>query len=235
MKWSDHGIILLTRPLGENSRILTLFTSNYGRHAGLIKVPKARSRLNIEPGTLVEATWYARLPEHLGQWNLEIVSAIGSKLLSLPLPLTALSSACNLTDQCLPERHPYPKLYHLLKELIESFAHTPDWLVSYVNYELALLKHLGFGLDLSVCAATGQKEDLAYISPKTGRAVSREAGKPYKTQLLPLPHYWIDETAVRDIRTALMVTSHFLNQHLAGQQGLPTIRQRLVEMVTRTL
>ena len=100
-----------------------------------------------------------------------------------------------------------------------------------MNYELALLKDLGFGLDLAACAATGQQDDLLYISPKTGRAVSREAGEPYKTQLLPLTSYWVNESVPPDIRTSLTVTGYFLAQHLTEKQGLPAIRQRLVEMI----
>lgn len=231
MKWTDSGIILSTRPFGENSRILTLLTRHNGRHAGLIKIPKSRSRLNVEAGTFVEATWNARLSEHLGQWTLETTAAMGAKLLPFPLPLTALSSACHLTDQCLPERHPYPHLYDLLQQLIMDLSQASDWQISYVNYELALLKDLGFGLDLSACAATGQSDDLIYISPKTGRAVSRDAGEPYKMQLLPLPSYWVNEGAIPDIRTSLTVTGYFLAQHLTEKQGLPPLRQRLLDMI----
>jgi DNA repair protein RecO (recombination protein O) len=233
MKWTDQGIILSTRPYGENSRIVSLLTPAYGRHAGLIKIPKTRSTLSIESGTFVEATWNARLSEHLGQWSLETTAAMGARLLAIPMALTALSSACSLTDQCLPERNPYPHLYQHLKQLIEDLVQSPNSFTSYVNYELALLKELGFGLDLSVCAATGQKHDLIYISPKTGRAVSREGGAPYKAQLLPLPQYWVDETIPPDIRTSLVVTGYFLSQHLTERQGLPNIRERLFEMVGR--
>ncbi len=231
MKWTDNGIILSTRLFGENSRILSLLTRQNGRHAGLIKIPKSRSRLNIEAGTFVEATWNARLSEHLGQWTLETTAAMGAKLLPYRVPLTALSSACQLTDQCLPERNPYPHLYDLLHQLIEDLLYAPNWQISYVDYELALLKDLGFGLDLFACAATGQQDDLIYISPRTGRAVSREAGEPYKAQLLPLPSYWVNENALPDIRTSLTVTGYFLARHLTERQGLPAIRQRLVDMV----
>jgi DNA repair protein RecO (recombination protein O) len=234
MKWSDEGIIISTRPFGENSRIISILTPNYGRHAGLIKIPKSRSRLSLEVGTFVDATWNARLSEHLGQWNFETIAAMGAKLLSLPLPLTVLSSACSLTDLCLVERHPYPRLYDLLKSFIEELIISPNDLTPYVNYELALLKDLGFGLDLSVCAATGQKNDLIYISPKTGRAVSREAGEPYKEQLLPLPQYWIHENAQPEIRTSLQVTGYFLTQHLTQHHGLPSIRERLIGMIAKT-
>jgi DNA repair protein RecO (recombination protein O) len=115
--------------------------------------------------------------------------------------------------------------------LIEDLIQTPDWQISYVNYELELLKDLGFGLDLSACAATGQQDDLIYISPKTGRAVSREAGEPYKRQLLPLPSYWMNEGVTPDIQTSLTVTGYFLARHLTERQGLPAIRQRLVDML----
>jgi len=231
MKWTDCGIILSSRPFGERSRILSILTQNYGRFSGLIKVPKSHSRLSIEPGTFVEATWNARLSEHLGQWSLETTAAMGAKLLSSPLPLTALSSACQLTDQCLAERHPYPILYEELKHLIEELVSAPPALPTYVNYELALLKELGFGLDLSACAATGQRENLIYISPKTARAVCEEAGEPYKSQLLPLPAYWVKEEALPDIRSSLMVTGHFIAHHLTQSKGLPLIRQRLIDMV----
>lgn len=234
MKWTDSGIILSTRIYGENSRIVSLLTPTYGRHAGLIRVPKSRSRLNIEAGTFVDASWNARLPEHLGQWSLETTAAMGARLLSLPTALTALSSACSLTDQCLAERHPYPHLFDHLKQLIQDLAESPQSLTSYVNYELALLKELGFGLDLSVCASTGQKDDLLYISPKSGRAVSQNAGEPYKTQLLPLPRYWVDDTAAPDIRSSLAVTGYFLGQHLTEQKGLPQSRERLMEIVNRS-
>jgi len=233
MKWEDSGIILSTRPYGENSRIVSLLTPNYGRHAGLIRIPKTRSRLSIEAGTFVDATWNARLSEHLGQWSLETIAAMGARLLSMPMALTALSSACSLTDQCLAERHPYPHLFEHLKELIEDLVQSPDSLISYVNYELALLKELGFGLDLSVCAATGQRNDLIYISPKTGRAVSEAAGEPYKSQLLPLPQYWVDDATSPDIKASLTVTGYFLSQHLTERQGLPNIRDRLVAIVER--
>jgi DNA repair protein RecO (recombination protein O) len=233
MKWTDQGIILSSRPYGENSRIVSLLTAQFGRHGGLIKVPKTRSRMSLEPGTFVEATWNARLSEHLGQWSLETTAAMGARLLTLPLALTALSSACSLTDQCLVERHPYPRLYDLLKQFIEDLVQSPNALIPYVNYELDLLKDLGFGLDLSVCAATGQHHDLIYISPKTGRAVSREAGEPYKSQLLPLPQYWVDDSAVPDIQTSLTVTGYFLTQHLTQHHGLPHIRDRLIQMIAR--
>jgi DNA repair protein RecO (recombination protein O) len=156
---------------------------------------------------------------------------MGARLLPYPVPLTALSSACHLTDQCLPERHPYPHLYDLLYQLIEDLFQASNWPISYVNYELALLKELGFGLDLSACAATGQQDDLIYISPKTGRAVSRKAGELYKGQLLPLPSYWLNEGVTPDIRTSLIVTGYFLAQHLTERQGLPSIRQRLVDII----
>lgn len=239
MKWTDNGIILSTRSFGENSRIVTLLTHNHGRHAGLIKIPKTRQpRFNTEPGTFVEATWNARLSDHLGQWTLETTNAIGAKLLFSPLPLTLLSCACHLTDQCLADRHPYPYLYDLLKEFIERLlmmkvdSHPSIALIPYIDYELELLKNLGFGLDLSACAATGTQEDLIYISPKTGRAVSRNAGEPYKTKLLPLPAYWIHENAIPDAHTALMVTGYFLSQHLTQHQGLPLMRERLVDLAS---
>lgn len=234
MKWTDSGIILSVRPFGENSRIVSLLTPTYGRHAGLMKVPKTRSAASTEPGTFVEATWNARLSEHLGQWNLEATASLSARLLALPLSLMALSSACCLTDQCLPERHPYPHIYRLLKELIEELVQSPDCLIPYVEYELTLLKNLGFGLDLSACAATGQQHDLIYISPKTGRAVSRQAGEPYKTHLLPLPSYWIREGAPPNIRASLAVTGYFLTRHLTEGRGLPPIRQRLMEKIGHT-
>ena len=185
MKWTDDGIILSTRVFGESGRILTLLTPGHGRHAGLVRIPKTRSRLNIETGTFVEATWNARLSDHLGQWQLETIASLSARLMPFPLPLIALGSACALTNEYLPERHPYPSLYGLLKQLIEDLAYTDNWRLPYINYELALLKDLGFGLDLSACAVTGQTDNLIYISPNTGRAVSEKAGSLIKIIFCP--------------------------------------------------
>lgn len=230
MKWQDEGIVLSARTLGENSLIITILTPSQGRHAGLIKQSKtSKNRVPVQPGNFVQATWSARLPDHLGMWTLETLKTPSARLLSRPSELAALSSACILTDQCLAERHPYPEIYEALQNIIENLE-TPNWISLYISYELTLLQYLGFALDLSCCAATGQKEDLIYVSPKSAQAVSRDAGAPYKEHLLPLPEFLLTQNfpeTKQEVSEALTLTGYFLAKHLT-QSGLPTVRQRLL-------
>lgn len=230
MKWQDEGVVLSTRTLGESSLVVTVLTPTQGRHAGLIRHSKtAKNRTSIQPGNFVQAAWSARLPDHLGTWTFETLKTPSARLLCLPSPLAALSSACIITDQCLAERHPYPEIYEALCQLIEELER-PEWLSHYIYYELTLLQHLGFALDLTSCASTGQTEDLIYVSPKSARAVSREAGAPYIEHLLPLPAFLLTQdlpSTQKDVTDALSLTGYFLAKHLMTQHGLPTVRQRL--------
>ncbi|HXF90652.1 MAG TPA: DNA repair protein RecO [Candidatus Nitrosotenuis sp.] len=231
MKWTDEGIILALRPLGEGGWIASLLTRKHGRHVGVLKVTP-KNRHSLQPGIVTQAIWRARLSEHLGTWSLEATSN-WALWFHDSLKLAALSSAVTLTDKLLPERHPYEDLYELLHNFITFYLMGAQWLKAYVNYEMALLEMLGFGLDLSSCVVTGSQEDLIYISPKSGRSVSREAAVGYESKLLPLPCYWrspMESPPDHQLFQGLQVTGHFLAKHLT-ENGLPHIRSHLLNLL----
>jgi DNA repair protein RecO (recombination protein O) len=250
MEWSDEGIVLASRKHGEASAVVQLFTHAHGRHAGLVRGGGAsKARGVYQSGNLVAARWRARLAEHLGAYTCEPLKSHAAALLDDPLGLAALTSACALLAVALPERHPYPVLYDATLSLIEALAGgEPAWPALYVRWELDLLRELGFGLDLTRCAATGTTDDLAYVSPKSGRAVSRTAGEPWRTRLLPLPGFLIGaaeagageagagEAGAADVAAGLRLSGSFLERHLFAphERKLPAARERFVERFTRT-
>ena len=238
MDWSDDGIVLASRRHGESSAVVQLLTREHGRHAGLARGGAAsRGRGVYQPGNLVAARWRARLPEHLGSYTCELAHAYAAALLDDPLRLAALASACAVAEATLPERHPYPALYAAFIALLDGLAGEPQWAAVYARWELGLLDELGFGLDLSHCASTGATEDLIYVSPKSGRAVSREAGEPYRDKLLPLPGFLAGNGATKapDIAAALRLTGHFLERHVFAphDKAAPPARGRFVDRFAR--
>ncbi len=231
-QWQDQGIVLAARRHGENGAVISLLTENYGRRAGYLNGAfSSRNRGAFEIGNIVDAHWQARLEENLGTIKLELKRNAAATFLSDPLKLAALQSACALCDQALPEREGHPGLYRGFAALLETFKED-IWGAAYIIWEIALLKELGFSLDLSRCAAGGDSRSLAYVSPKTGRAVSYIAGEPYKSRLLPLPSFLKPNGGPmegEDILTGLMMTGYFL-EHWAfahHSQGIPEARRRL--------
>jgi len=234
MEWRDDGIVLSARPYGETGTICVLMTREHGRHAGLVRGQRIRAQL--QPGTRVTAHWRARLAEHLGTFTLEPASSVAALVIDDPLRLAALASACGLVEQAVPERSAYPNIYDGLASLLELLpgAH---WDAAYVQWEIGLLRALGFGLDLERCAATGSNDQLAYVSPRTGRAVSLSAAEPYADRLLPLPGFLIGqgEADPPSIAVGLALTGHFIERNLFGQshQPVPPARPRYVERYRR--
>lgn len=237
MKWQDQGFVLSAKRHGESSWILSLLTENHGRHVGIVRLSKKDHAL-LQLGNLVQATWTARLPEHMGTWQLELISSPLARLMTDPLKLTALTSVTHVLNQILAERHTYPILYQSLNDFIQDLLRTSmdpkqqtRWLKSYVLFELLMLDQLGYGLDLTTCAATGQRDHLSFISPKSGRAVSHEAGLPYQDRLFKLPLFLqgdCPETPPLDVKNALQMTGHFLTTYFF-EKGLPESRIRLFE------
>jgi DNA repair protein RecO (recombination protein O) len=237
MDWRDTGFVLTARRHGESALIVELLTETHGRHAGLVRggqSPKRRALL--QPGNLVAASWRGRLPEHLGAFEIELLRPHAAGFIDEPDRLAALLSAAALLALALPEREPHGDVFEGLGRLI-AVLDSVDWAESYVAWECTLLAAMGFGLDLTACAATGVNDDLAYVSPRTGRAVSRSAGEPYRDKLLRLPGFlWCDTAAeISDIVTGLDLTAHFLHRHLLEPQGrgLPEARARLAERMRR--
>ena len=237
MEWSEDGIVLSARKHGESAAIVQLLTREHGRHAGLVRGGAGRKARGIyQPGNRVAAIWRARLAEHLGNYTCELMASLAAGLLDDPVRLAGLASACALTETVLPEREPHPAVHDGLAALLADLDDaTGDgaaaWAQTYVRWELALLAELGYGLDLSACAATGRNDELAWVSPKSGRAVSLSAGEPYRDRLLALPSFLLDggEAGPGEIGQGLALTEHFFARHVFGPQGrtLPAARERL--------
>jgi DNA repair protein RecO (recombination protein O) len=239
MDWSDEGIFLSAKPLGEANAIAEIFTLGHGRHLGLVRGGRSRRmRPLLQPGNLLRVTWRARLSEHLGGFNVELIEAHAARVLDDKLALAAIGSLAGLA-RLLPERDPHPSLHAATLHILRSLDAPDAWPADLVRWELQLLQELGFGLDLSECAATGADRDLAYVSPRSGRAVSRDAGEPYGGKLLALPTFLLDETApasASDIVAGLALTGYFLERDVLAPHGLrlPQARERLVALLFQT-
>jgi DNA repair protein RecO (recombination protein O) len=236
MQWQDTGFVLAARRHGESALIVELLTREHGRHAGLVRggqSPKARAML--QPGNEVAATWRGRLDEHLGTIGCELVRSHAARFLDDPHRLAGLTSAVALVCAALPEREPHRNVYLSLARLIEALDSDVDWPARYVRWEQDLLGALGFGLDFGRCPAPGETADLAYVSPRTGRAVSRTAGLPHHDKLLRLPEFlWRDAPADEaQLVVGMILTGHFLAHHVFAPQGrtLPPARVRLAERI----
>jgi DNA repair protein RecO (recombination protein O) len=239
MQWQDEGVVLAARRHGESSAVVSLFTQAHGRHAGLVRGGAGRrARPVYEPGNRLRVIWRARLADQLGAFSAELQSAIAARLLDDPDRLAALGAACALLEASLPERDPHPLLYSQLSELIDVLVEQRSWPERYVQFELALLAELGFGLDLQACAVTGQTTDLAYVSPRSGRAVSRQGAGEYADRLLPLPDFLLGREPAdpAQIQAGLRLTGAFLRRHLfdASERAMPNARERLVRQLARS-
>lgn len=238
MEWRDSGFVLAARRHGESAAVVDILTAEHGRHAGLVRggqSPKRRALL--QPGNAVAITWRARLPEHLGTIECELVRAHAARFLDDPERLAALAAASSLVAATVPEREPHPDIHQSFAALVDALDSGEGWAGRYVLWECELLAALGYGLDLTSCAVTGATESLVYVSPRTGRAVSRAAGRDYRDKLLPLPGFLAgDEPAEpRAVVAGLTLTAYFLDRHLMQPQGrtLPEARTRLVERMRR--
>jgi DNA repair protein RecO (recombination protein O) len=232
MEWSDTAILLSARPYGETGLIADLFTREHGRHTGLVRGSKARAQL--QPGNGLSVTWRARLSEQLGSYVVELARARAGNLMESREGLTGLNAFCAVAMVALPEHQAHAPLYDVAEILLDAmvaddFAH---WGPLYVRWEAGLLDALGFGLDLSRCAATGATDDLIYVSPRTGRAVSASAGADYAARLFALPQFLRGPGNVPDIaatREGLRLTGHFLLERVLEPHGreMPQARARL--------
>jgi DNA repair protein RecO (recombination protein O) len=224
MEWRDEGIILGTRRHGETSAILEVMTRAHGRHLGLVRGGRSRKQQPLlQPGNRVELIWRARLDEHLGTFQVEALELNAARLFDQAVAVYGLQTlAAHL--RLLPERDPHAGLYDALALMITHLEEPTLAAELVVRFELLLLEELGFGLDLKRCAATGSRENLVYVSPKTGRAVSREAGQPWADRLLPLPAFLAAGSGVRaareDVEQAYRLTGFFLARHVYDARGI---------------
>jgi len=235
MEWTDDGIVLASRRHGETSSVVSLFARDHGRYAGLVRGGAGkRARAAIQPGNRVQVTWKARLAEQLGTFTWEPQSAEGTRWLRDSRRLAAVASACALIEATMPERESHPAAFAGLADLLARMD-AEDWPSAYARWELALLAELGYGLDLATCAATGRNDDLAFVSPRTGRAVSLAAGEPYRDRLLALPRFVAEGGAgsPAEIAEALALSGHFLERWVFATIGkrVPAARTRLVALL----
>ena len=239
MEWRDEGIVLSARPHGETSVVLELLTRRYGRHLGLVHGGRSRKmRPVVQAGNHVEASWKARISENLGHYSVELREGLAAKAMEDPGALAALSSMVSLL-RLLAERDPHPNLFEVTLFVLSFLQEGDVWPALVVRWELALLDELGFGLDLTSCAATGSTEGLTYVSPKSGRAVSAVAGEAYKDRLLPLPQFLRNggsaSASLENVRAGLDLTGYFLNVRVLSPRGaeLPDARNRLLRYLAR--
>lgn len=231
MEWDDDGIILSVRASGEHAGIVGVFTPEHGKWFGRVSGAQSGKRKAwLVPGNSVTAYWGARLEEQLGNFRLEPVLPRNATVFDEPKKLLAISYLSQLTDETVQERLPLPLLYDAYLRALDIIVENDDPRRAVIDYELKLLELLGYGLDLKYCAATGSYDDLAYLSPNTGRAVSRTAGEPYAERLLPLPAYWLtmafpNET---ELKQGARTAGFFLTQHFFPEpRRLPHIRAQL--------
>ncbi|HTV71091.1 MAG TPA: DNA repair protein RecO [Rhizobiaceae bacterium] len=223
MEWRDEGIILGTRKHGETSAILEVMTRAHGRHLGLVRGGRSRKQTPVlQPGNRVDLLWRARLDEHLGVFQAEPIELNAARLFDSAAAVFGLQTlAAHL--RLLPERDPHEALFETLASVIDHLD-DPAAGELVVRFELLLLEELGFGLDLSECAATGARDELTFVSPKSGRAVSREAGEPWRDKMLPLPAFL--STGMRhrplpdEVDQGFRLTSFFFVRHVYEPRGL---------------
>ncbi len=241
MEWQDEGIVLSLRRHGENASILEALTRDHGRHLGLVHggAVSSKARAMLQPGNRVKLSWRARLSEHLGAYTVELALARAAAMFETSAALTGLNAFTAVASAVLPEREPHLAAYDAGEAVLDAIAeHEPqDWLPLYVRWEAGLLDELGFGLDLSSCAATGVTENLNYVSPRSGRAVSEDAAEPYRDRLLRLPAFLRGDgdSAPDDVVAGLQLTAHFLDHRVLVPHGktLPDARRRLQDLAGR--
>ena len=225
MEFAEEAFVLSARAHGDTGAVVDLLTESHGRRAAYVAGGASRKmRPFLQPGARVTAELRARTSDHLGSARLEPIGEGPSALFDDPMALTGLAAAAAVAQGALPEREAHPGAFLAFEALMGAFALPDIWPAIFVRFEAGLLEALGFGLDLSRCAVTGTMDDLVWVSPRTGRAVSREAGAPYADKLLALPPFMLGAQAglgEGDVRAGLDLTGHFLEQFVFHPQNKP--------------
>ena len=225
MEWKDEGIIIGTRKHGETSLIVEIMTRRHGRHLGIVRGGRSRKKQPfLQPGNSVEATWWARLDEHLGTWSLEATELRTARLMETPIGIFGIQLLASHL-RLMPERDVHEHLHEALEVILSHLQEASIAAILMIKFELALLDDLGFGLDLTKCAVTGTSESLSHVSPKTGRAVCLETAAPWIDKLLVLPGFlavrvYEDHPDLADIKAGFFLSRFFLDRHVYQPRGL---------------
>jgi DNA repair protein RecO (recombination protein O) len=239
IEWRDEGALIRVRKHGESSAIIEVFTPSRGLTAGIVRGGTSRKIApTLQPGAQLDVTWKARLEDHLGSFTVEPIRSRTAQVMQDRLALAGLNAVTGLLSFLLPDREAHAQLYARTIQLLDLLGQNDVWPLAYLQWEVALLDEMGFGMDLSACAVSGLNDDLFYVSPRTGRAVSRLAAGEWADRLLPLPHVLLGkgDANLNEIVLALRTTGHFLNNHLAKSLGnlpIPEARQRLIDAMKR--
>lgn len=242
MEWSDQAIVLAARRHGESDIILETLTREHGRHLGLVHGGASRRvKSALLSGNSLTVAWRARIADQLGSFAIELRCERAAAILENREALTGLNAFASIAREVLPEREPHATVHDAAEILLDEIASSDffHWAPLYVRWEIGVLDALGFGLDLARCAATGQTNDLRYVSPKTGRAVSSEAGKPYRERLFELPAFLIEPrdapADTNEILAGLQLTGHFMADRVLNphQRRIPAARSRLDALASR--
>jgi len=241
-KWKDNVIFLSSKPYGEIGMVASVFSSKNGRYKGWVHGGNStKMRAVFQQGNLCSAEWKARISEQMGSFKLELIKSTAPTLMYNPIQLSALSSICEISDYILPEREPNPVLFEATIKLFDllkiSNAENILWVKGYIKWEIGLLSELGFSLKLNNCAVTGKKQDLAFVSPKTGRAVSYDVGLPYKNKLINLPRFLggsrdrNKDSDLKDLIQGLQLTKFFLELNFFKDKPFPHSRLRFTKLL----
>ena len=234
-EWNDNVILLSSKPHGETGMLTSVFSRYNGRYKGFVYGGNSqKKRSTFQKGNLCNAHWKARMPEQMGSIKLELLKSIAPNIMNSPIQLSALLSVCEISEYILPEREPNENLYDATIKLFDVL-HLSDnfnfsWVKGYINWELGLLSELGFSLKLDQCAVNADSTNLAFVSPKTGRAVSYDVGFPYKNKLFVLPNFlggnYYKENLNKDLLNGLFLTKYFINLNFFKNIKLPASRIR---------
>ena len=240
MEWRDKGILLATRPFGETSLIIDVFTPDHGKSSGVVRGGQSKKlKPTLQIGAQLDLTWKARLEEHLGSFQVELIRSRTANVMNDRLLLAGMLSSATLINKFFPAGQVYKGFYESSENLFDLLQFPDIWALGYFRWELELLETLGFGLDLEKCAVTGSKEDLKFISPKSGRAVSQSAAGDWSTKLLPFPVAATNQVnSLEDILVGLKVSQFFLEKKVLiafGMEHLPNARPRFISSIERKI
>ena len=240
MEWRDKGILLATRPFGETSLIIDVFTPDHGKSSGVVRGGQSKKLKPIlQIGAQIDLTWKARLEEHLGSFQVELIRSRTANVMNDRLLLAGMLSSATLINRFFPTGQVYKEFYESSENLFDLLQFPDIWTLGYFKWELEFLETLGFGLDLEKCAVTGSTEDLKFISPKSGRAVSNAAAGDWSSKLLPFPIAASGQVnSLEDILDGLKVSQFFLEKKVLvafGMERLPSARSRFISSLERKI